>query len=187
MPLRLHNTLTRAVAPVAPTAPDGVFRLYCCGPTVWGPAHIGNFRTFVVQDVLRRALEIEFGPARVRHARNLTDVDDKTIRESQAAGQSLADFTRGWTEKFRADGLALHLRPVHAEPGAIAHIPEQIALIEKLVALGHAYRADEGSVYFKVSSFARYGQLSHLKLEELEARRVGNPARQQCRPAQRGR
>jgi cysteinyl-tRNA synthetase len=174
MPLRLHNTLTRAVESVAPTAPDGVFRLYCCGPTVYGPAHIGNFRTFVAQDVLRRALEIECGAARVCHARNVTDVDDKTIRESQAAGQSLADFTRGWTEKFRADGLALSLRPVHAEPGAIAHIPEQIALIEKLLAHGHAYRADDGSVYFKVSSFARYGQLSHLKLEELETQHANS-------------
>ena len=168
MSLRLHNTLTRAVEPVAPASPDGIFRLYCCGPTVYGPAQIGNFRAFVAQDVLRRALEIEFGPGRVRHARNITDVDDKTIRESQARGQSLADFTTGWTVKFRADCEALNLRPAHFEPSAVAHIPEQITLIEKLIAHGHAYRAGDGSVYFKVSSFARYGELSHLKLAELE-------------------
>jgi cysteinyl-tRNA synthetase len=174
MPLRLHNTLTRATEPTAPAAPDGIFRLYCCGLTVYGPGHIGNFRTFVAQDVLRRALEIEFGPHRVQHVRNITDVDDKTIRQSLAEGQSLVDFTRGWTEKFRADCVALNLRPVHAEPGAIAHIPEQIALIEKLLAHGHAYRADDGSVYFKVSSFPRYGQLSHLKLAELETQHANS-------------
>jgi cysteinyl-tRNA synthetase len=168
MPLRLHNTLTRATEPVAPAAVDGIFRMYCCGLTVYGQGHIGNFRTFVAQDVLRRVLEIEFGADRVQHARNLTDVDDKTIRESLAQGKSLADFTRQWTELFHADSAALNLRPVFAEPGAIAHIPEQIALIEKLLAHDHAYRAPDGSVYFKVSSFPRYGELSHLKLEELE-------------------
>jgi cysteinyl-tRNA synthetase len=168
MPLRLHNTLTRAIEPVAAAASDGIFRLYCCGPTVWGPGHIGNFRTFVVQDVLRRALDIELGSGRVLLARNLTDVDDKTIRQSQEEGRSLAAFTQGWTDKFHADSAALNVRPVDFEPSALAHLPEQITLIEKLVAHGHAYRAGDGSVYFKVSSFARYGQLSHLKLEELE-------------------
>ncbi len=168
MPLRLHNTLSRAVEPVAPTAPDGVFRMYCCGLTVYGPGHIGNFRTFVVQDVLRRALEIAFGREKVVHARNLTDVDDKTIRDSMAAGQPLTTFTQRWTDQFHADCTALNLRPAHFEPGAIAHIPEQIALIEKLIAHDHAYKAGDGSIYFKVSSFAKYGELSHLKLEELE-------------------
>ncbi len=168
MPLRLHNTLTRAVEPVAPADADGVFRMYCCGPTVWGPAHIGNFRTFVIQDVLRRALEIELGGVKIRHARNITDVDDKTIRESIAAGKSLADFTAQWTEKFRADCAALNLLPPQVEPGAVVHLPDQIALIARLVDNGHAYRADDGSVYFKVSSFGKYGALSHLKLEELE-------------------
>jgi cysteinyl-tRNA synthetase len=168
MPLRLHNTLTRAIEPVAPANADGVFRMYCCGPTVYGAAHIGNFRTFVIQDVLRRALEIEIGPGKVQHARNITDVDDKTIRESQAEGQSLADFTKRWTDKFRADCAALNLLPPQVEPGAVAHLPDQIALIERLVKNGHAYRADDGSVYFKVASFPKYGELSHLKLEELE-------------------
>jgi cysteinyl-tRNA synthetase len=148
--VRLHNTLTRAVEPIAPGNPDGIYRVYCCGLTVYGPGHIGNFRTFVVQDVLRRALEIELGRGRVLHARNFTDVDDKTIREAQAEGRALADFTRQWTEKFQADCVSLNLLSPHSEPGAIAHIPEQIALISRLVEKGHAYRAEDGSVYFKV-------------------------------------
>ncbi len=168
MPIRLHNTLTRAIEPLAPAAPDGIFRLYCCGLTVWNAGHIGNFRTFVVQDVLRRALEIELGRGRVCHARNVTDVDDKTIRQSQAEGQALKEFTQQWTRKFNLDCAALNVLPVHFEPGAIDHIPDQVALIEKLIAHGHAYRAGDGSVYFKVSSFKAYGALSHLKLEELE-------------------
>ncbi|HVU37393.1 MAG TPA: cysteine--tRNA ligase [Opitutales bacterium] len=169
MPLRLHNTLTRAVETIVPGAPDGIFRMYCCGPTVYGPAHIGNFRTFVIQDVLRRALEIELGHGKIRHARNITDVDDKTIRQSLAEGKSLADFTKIWTEKFHADCQALNLLPPQVEPGAVEHLPGQIALIERLVQNGHAYRADDGSVYFKVASFPQYGALSHLKLEELES------------------
>jgi len=174
MSLRLHNTLTRAVEPVAPAATDGIFRMYCCGLTVWNAGHIGNFRTFVVQDVLRRALEIELGAKKVLHARNITDVDDKTIRQSQAEGHALTDFTQQWTKKFRADCTALNLLPAHFEPGAIAHIPDQIALIEKLIDHGHAYRAGDGSVYFKVASFAKYGGLSHLKLEELETQNANS-------------
>jgi cysteinyl-tRNA synthetase len=168
MSLRLHNTMTRAVEPLAPAHADGVFRLYCCGPTVWGPAHIGNFRAFVAQDVLRRALEIELGRGKVHHARNITDVDDKTIRQSQAEGKALGEFTQGWTEKFRADCTALNLLSPQNEPSAVAHIPGQIELIERLLKNGHAYQSADGSVYFKVSSFAEYGKLSHLKLEELE-------------------
>ena len=95
--MRLFDTLTRTERELRPI--DGsTFRFYCCGPTVYGPAHIGNFRTFVLQDVLRRTLET--GGTRTMHVRNITDVDDKTIRDSQKAGQSLTDFTRGWTEKF---------------------------------------------------------------------------------------
>ncbi len=174
MALRLHNTLTRAVEPVAPSQSDGIFRMYCCGPTVYGPAHIGNFRTFAIQDVLRRVLEIEFGRGKVRHARNITDVDDKTIRQSQAEGKTLAAFTKHWTDKFHADCAALNLLPPQVEPSAVEHLPGQIELIERLVNNGHAYRAADGSVYFKVSSFAKYGALSHLKLEELETQNANS-------------
>jgi cysteinyl-tRNA synthetase len=101
------------------------------------------------------------------HVRNITDVDDKTIRDSQKAGQTLGDFTRGWTEKFQADCTALNLLPPQVEPSAVAHIPHQIAMIEKLIANGHAYAAADGSVYFRVSSFKDYGKLSHLEDREL--------------------
>jgi cysteinyl-tRNA synthetase len=164
MPLRLHDTLSRSIRELRPL--DGkTLRFYCCGPTVYGPAHIGNFRTFVAQDVMRRV--VEHAGTQTLHVRNITDVDDKTIRDSIKAGQSLADFTRGWTEKFHADCDALNLLRPHVEPGAVAHIPHQIAMIGKLTASGHAYATADGSVYFRVASFKDYGRLSHLEDREL--------------------
>ncbi|MBB5039494.1 cysteine--tRNA ligase [Prosthecobacter dejongeii] len=165
MSLTLHDTLSRSSRTITPL--DGkTLRFYCCGPTVYGPAHIGNFRTFVAQDVFRRV--IEQGGLATLHVRNLTDVDDKTIRDSQKAGQSLTDFTRYWTEKFHADCAALNLLPPHVEPSAVAHIPHQIRMIETLIERGHAYATPDGSVYFKVASFADYGRLSHLEDRELK-------------------
>jgi cysteinyl-tRNA synthetase len=162
--LRLHDTLTRTDRELTPL--DGkTLRFYCCGPTVYGPAHIGNFRTFVAQDVFRRVVEATGTPT--LHVRNLTDVDDKTIRDSQKAGQSLTDFTQFWTAKFHADCAALNTLPPHVEPSAVAHIPHQVAMIETLIARGHAYAAADGSVYFRVSSFKDYGKLSHLEDREL--------------------
>ena len=164
MPLALFDTLTRQKATLAPI--DGkVFRFYCCGPTVYGPAHIGNFRTFVLQDIFRRVLEL--GGTTTRHVRNITDVDDKTIRDSLKAGQSLRDFTNHWLGKFHADCRALNCLPPHVEPGAVDHIPQQIAMIATLMERGHAYKAADGSVYFRVSSFPQYGRLSRLKEREL--------------------
>lgn len=165
MPLNLYDTLTRSARAVVPL--DGqTLRFYCCGPTVYGPAHIGNFRTFVAQDVFRRV--VEQGGQGTLHVRNLTDVDDKTIRDSQKAGQSLTDFTRFWTEKFHKDCTALNLLAPHVEPSAVAHIPHQIRMIETLIERGHAYATPDGSVYFKVASFADYGRLSHLEDRELK-------------------
>jgi cysteinyl-tRNA synthetase len=132
---------------------------------VYGPAHIGNFRTFTAQDVFRRT--VEMGGLPTLHVRNLTDVDDKTIRESQKAGKSLNDFTADWTAKFHADCAALNLLPPHAEPSAVAHIPQQIRMIETLIERGHAYATADGSVYFRVASFSDYGRLSHLEDREL--------------------
>ena len=162
--LRLYDTLSRESLDLAPL--DGkTLRFYCCGPTVYGPAHIGNFRTFVAQDVFRRVVEL--GGTPTLHVRNITDVDDKTIRDSQKAGQTLQSFTRSWTQKFHADCAALNLLPPHVEPGAVDHLPHQIRMIAKLIERGHAYSAKDGSVYFKVSSFADYGRLSHLEDREL--------------------
>ncbi len=167
MPIRLHDSLTRTTKTLAPSHTDGVFRFYNCGPTVYAPAHIGNFRTFVVNDVLRRLLELEF-PGKVKHVRNLTDVDDKTIRRSREEKRPLADVTRQWTQKFHDDCAALNCLPPHVEPTATGHIPEQIDMISALERRGHAYRADDGSVYFKVSSFPGYGALSRVKERELQ-------------------
>jgi len=164
MSIRLYDSLSRSIREVSPSEGD-TYRFYCCGPTVYGPAHIGNFRTFVMQDVFRRTLETA-GQALI-HVRNLTDVDDKTIRESRAAGQSLRDFTRHWTETFHADCESLNLLPPHVEPAATEHIDAQIDLIKKLIAKGHAYSTAEGSVYFRVSSFSDYGKLSRLKEREI--------------------
>jgi cysteinyl-tRNA synthetase len=159
MILHLYDTLTRTTRPIAPTAGD-TYRFYCCGPTVYGPAHIGNFRTFLIQDLFRRVLEMTGTPT--LHVRNLTDVDDKTIRQSQAEGRTLNDFTQHWTDHFHTDCAALNLLPPHIEPSAVAHIPGQITLIESLLEKGHAYRTDDGSVYFKIASFPNYGALSRL-------------------------
>ncbi len=169
--MQLYDTLTRTNRQLTPI--DGeTYRFYCCGPTVYGPAHIGNFRTFVMHDVFRRVLETS--GTDTLHVRNITDVDDKTIRDSQAAGQSLADFTAGWTEKFHHDCAALGCLEPHIEPSALAHIPQQVAMIEDLIAKGNAYASDDGSVYFSVGSFPEYGKLSHLDTRELDLGKTQN-------------
>lgn len=163
--LNLYDTLTRQTLPVQ--AADGkTLRFYCCGPTVYGPAHIGNFRTFISQDIFRRVVEL--GGLPTLHVRNITDVDDKTIRDSQKAGQTLTEFTEFWTKRFHTDCAALNLLPPHVEPKATAHIPHQIKMTQDLIARGHAYQAADKSVYFRVTSFADYGKLSHLEDRELK-------------------
>ncbi len=168
MPIRLYESLSRSLRELKPAQPDGVFRFYNCGPTVYAPAHIGNFRSFVVNDVIRRLLELEFGPDKVKHVRNLTDVDDKTIKRAQDEKRPLAEVTKQWTDKFHADCAALNCLPPHVEPTATGHIKEQVDMIDVLMKKGNAYRAADGSVYFKVSSFEDYGKLSRVKERELQ-------------------
>jgi len=171
--LQLHDTLTRSILEVRPG--DGhTLRFYCCGPTVYGPAHIGNFRTFVLQDVFRRVVELS--GMRTRHVRNVTDVDDKTIRDSQAQGKTLEEFTAAWRARFEEDCGRLNLLPPHVEPGAVDHIPHQIGMITKLMESGHAYQGSDGSVYFRVSAFPQYGRLSHLDERELVFSAAANDA-----------
>ena len=160
MPIRVHDTLSRTLKTLAPRTPGAPYRMYCCGPTVYAPAHIGNLRTFLIQDILRRALQAD--GTEVLHVRNITDVDDKTIQRSQSEGTTLQAFTTRWTQKFHADCATLNLLPPHIEPSAVAHIPLQIAMIQKLIANGHAYTTPDGSVYFKISTCPCYGKLSHL-------------------------
>ena len=168
MAIRLFDSLSRELRPLQPSHADGTYRFYNCGPTVYAPAHIGNFRTFVVNDVIRRLLELEFGADKVKHVRNLTDVDDKTIRRAREEGRPLAAVTQQWTEKFHADCAALNCLPPHVEPTATGHIREQVDMIDVLMKKGNAYRAPDGSVYFKVSSFHEYGRLSRVKERELQ-------------------
>lgn len=159
----IHNTLTRHKDELAQTGKE--FGMYCCGPTVYGPAHIGNFRTFLAQDVLRRALEC--AGFTVKHVRNITDVDDKTIRESQKEGVSLKDFTARWEDKFHQDCQKLNMLAPHVEPRATEHIAEQLEMVSALVDKGFAYPAKDGSVYFKISAFADYGRLAGLDRENM--------------------
>lgn len=177
MPVQLYDTLSRSIRELMPE--DGrQLRFYCCGPTVYGPAHIGNFRTFLLQDVLRRVLEVD--GTQVRHVRNITNVDDKTIRGAREKGVSLGTFTAEWTEKFHGDCEALNMLPPHLEPGAVEHIPQQIALVEKLIENGNAYATEDGSVYFRIHSFQNYGQLAKLKQNELQPRRDSPDAPQEA-------
>ncbi len=168
MPVTLFDSLTRSPRELRPSHADGVYRFYNCGPTVYAPAHIGNFRTFVVNDLIRRVLELEFGADKVKHVRNITDVDDKTIRRSREEHRPLAEVTKQWTDKFHADCDALNCLRPHVEPTATGHIPEQVGMIDELVKKGHAYATADGSVYFKVGSFPGYGALSRVKERELQ-------------------
>lgn len=169
--LNLYDTQSGAIKPVQ--AEDGKqLRFYCCGPTVYAAAHIGNFRTFVVQDVFRRVVEL--GGQRTKHVRNLTDVDDKTIRNSQAQGVPLNDYTSVWTKKFHEDCAALNCLQPHVEPSAVGHIKEQIELVQLLMDKGHAYQSEDGSVYFRISSYPEYGRLAHLDRQTLDLGKTAN-------------
>ena len=168
MSLRFTNTLTRQLENFAPLDPAGkAVKLYTCGPTVYNYAHIGNFRAYIFEDLLQRHLEAS-GYA-VERALNLTDVDDKTIRGSREAGVALAAFTAPFKAAFFDDLQTLRIRPAQTFPAATdaENIARMIAMIESLVARGHAYQAEDGSVYFRISSFPNYGQLAHLNLDEL--------------------
>ena len=165
MPIKLYDSFTRANQTLAKNT-NRAFFMYCCGPTVYGPAHIGNFRTFLIQDVLRRVLEVD--GFNVKHVRNITDLDDKTIRESQAKNQSLKEFTNYWTEKFHTDCKKLNLLTPSLEPKAVEHIKEMIELVEELIKKNHAYVGGDGSVYFDVSSCKNYGKLNRIDQSELK-------------------
>lgn len=166
MTLRLYNTLTRAVEPFAPA--DGrVARIYTCGPTVYNPAHVGNFRTFLFEDLLRRVLRLE-GWA-VYQVMNLTDVDDKIIRRAYEQGKTIGEVTDPVVETFHADRTFLRIEDAEAYPTATGHIPEMIALVQRLLERGVAYVAEDGSVYFAIDRFPGYGKLSRLDRREVRA------------------
>ena len=156
MPLLLHNTLTRKKEPFTPIEPDHV-RLYVCGPTVYQRIHIGNARPLIVFDVLFRLLRHLY--PEVTYVRNITDVDDKIINQAKDNGEPIEALTRRTTEAFEADAAALGCLEPTLEPKATEHIPEMVALIERLIQTGHAYAA-AGHVLFHTPSMPTYGQLS---------------------------
>jgi len=172
-PLALYNTLTREKEPVAKRGHDPI-QLYTCGPTVYNLVHIGNLRAFVFYDLLRRGLEWLGYP--VKHVMNITDVDDKTIRGARSEGVSLEAFTRRYTALFLADMDSLNIRRADVLPPATEAIQEMVDLVERLLENGSAYQSDDGSVYFKISAFSRYGALSRLDERTLRAGAGGRVA-----------
>ena len=165
--IRLQDTLTGETRPLVPLRDDGI-RIYSCGPTVYGPAHIGNFRSFLFADLLVRHLR--WRGHTVRWVMNITDVDDKIIRGAAAAGVGIAELAERYLERFLADADALRMTRPDVLPRATEHIDEMVALIGTLLENDHAYRTDDGSIFFRIASWPTYGRLAKLDPDEL---RVG--------------
>ena len=165
MSLQLNNTLTRRVEPFTALVPPRV-TLYTCGPTVWNFAHIGNFRTFLFEDLLRRHLE--WSGFEVYHIMNLTDVDDRVIKAAAAVGKRLGELTDPFARAFFEDRDFLRIKPAHAYPRATQYMPAMIALIERLLERGVAYKGDDGSVYLSIAKFPTYGRLLQLERRQLK-------------------
>jgi cysteinyl-tRNA synthetase len=164
VPLRLHDTLTRSLRTVEPLEPGHV-RMYTCGPTVWNRAHVGNFRTFLFEDILRRTLEQRF--EKVTHVMNLTDVDDRLIKNATAAGRTLDEETAPWIAAFFEDVDTLGIKRADLYPRATEYIDQMVALVERLDGAGVTYRSD-GSVYFHIADFPQYGRLSGAHARQLK-------------------
>jgi len=165
--LTFYDTLTRRKDTFRPIDPDNI-RMYVCGPTVYDYAHIGNARPIIVFDVLFRLLRHVYGETHVTYARNITDIDDKINNRAAEEGVPIADVTARTTAQFHADIAALGVLEPSAEPRATGHVPQMIALIEQLIAKGHAYEA-ESHVLFNVPSMPTYGQLSGRSTDEMLA------------------
>ena len=163
---RLFNTLTRTVEPFAPANGETV-RLYTCGPTVYNPAHLGNFRTFLFEDLMRRVLRLRGW--KVEQVMNLTDVDDKIIKRATELGQTIGEVTDPVITIFHEDRKYLRIEDAEHYPRATDYIPQMIALVKKLVKKGVAYVADDQSVYFAIGKFVGYGKLSRLDTREIRS------------------
>ena len=167
MTIRLHDTMAGAVREFVPLEPGHV-RIYSCGPTVYGPAHIGNFRSFLFADLLVRYLR--YRGLRVTWVMNLTDVDDKIIRAAQAGNVSIGEISERYADLFTTDIATLSMTVPDVMPRATAHIPQMVELIQQLLDGGHAYRTDDGSIFFRISSWPEYGRLARI---DPEGMRVG--------------
>ncbi len=164
MRLKLFNTLKREKEEIYPLN-DKFITLYTCGPTVYDFAHIGNFRTYIFEDLLKRTLEF-FG-FKVKHVMNLTDIDDKTIKGALAKNISLDDYTKTYKKAFFEDIELLNIEKADYYPEATAYIPEMIRIIKRLLEKEIAYLGADGSIYFSIERFEQYGKLSHLNLDDL--------------------
>ena len=172
MALRFYNTLTREIEEFHPLKP-GTVRMYTCGPTVYDYPHIGNFRAYIFEDLLRRYLK--FKGFRVIQVMNITDVDDKTIRGAREAGVSLKEFSAKYTRGFFEDLTTLRIDRAEHYPPATDHIEDMVALVKRLKDKGYTYEAD-GSIYFRIGAFEGYGKLSHFRLDELQDGASGRTA-----------
>ena len=166
MELKFYNTLTRSIETFKPIR-EGEAGLYTCGPTVYNYAHIGNFRAYVFEDLLHRVLE--YAGYKVKQVMNLTDVDDKTIRNSRAAGIPLREFTAKYKQAFFEDIKTLNITPAAVYPAATDHINEMIALIRVLMEKGIAYQSNDKSIYFSIAKFPGYGKLAHIDRDNQRA------------------
>jgi len=163
---RLYNTLTRRIEPFTPE--DGkTVRMYTCGPTVYKPAHLGNFRTFLFEDLLRRVIALRGW--KLFQVMNLTDVDDKIIKSASERGMKIGEVTAPVTETFHEDRAFLRIQDAELYPKATDHIPEMIGIVQRLVERKLAYQADDRSVYFAIDKFKDYGKLSRLDTREVKA------------------
>jgi cysteinyl-tRNA synthetase len=172
--IHLFNTLSRQKEEFTPIY-EGEVRMYTCGPTVYNFAHIGNYRAYVSADILKRVLM--YNSYKVTHIMNLTDVDDKTIRDSQKENKSLKDFTEFYTEKFLEDIKSLHIIQPEKFTKATDNIEAMVELIEKLIASGLAYKSEDGSTYFNIKKFKNYGKLSGVEIEAQKENAAGRIAK----------
>jgi cysteinyl-tRNA synthetase len=163
--IHLFNTLTRKKEGFVPIE-KGKVKMYTCGPTVYDFAHIGNFRAFIFEDLLRRWLE--YRGLEVTQVMNLTDVDDRTIKASRKQGVPLGEITERYIKAFFEDVATLNIEKAEYYPRATEHIPEMVALIKKLIDKGYAYRGQDGSIYYDISKFKEYGRLAKIKVEDLK-------------------
>jgi len=164
--IKFYNTKTRKCEEFIPIE-DGKVGLYTCGPTVYDFAHIGNFRAYIFEDLLRRFLELS--GFSVYHVMNITDIDDKTIKRSIEENQSLKEFTEGYVKSFHEDVEILRLLPAHEYPRATEFIPQMLDMVGKLEEKGFTYTTQDGSVFFKISEFDGYGSLAKLDPDQLRA------------------
>jgi len=162
--LRFHNSLTRKKEDFVPLE-KGKVKLYTCGPTVYDTAHIGNFRTFLFEDFLKRVLVAR--GFEVLHIMNITDVDDKTIKKSRDEGKPLSEITSHYTKLFNRDLAALKIIPADVYPAATDHVDGMIKMIQSLIENGHAYKTEDGSVFFSIDSYKNYGALTNINVNKM--------------------